>query len=104
VNEHIASYPHGTDRVVCTCGFDSGVVPRAFAWPDYDREWSDGPVAAVWRTHIADITFQTLTALGWRFDDSEPMAGRDFDPNPGGHWTGCACKWCTADQPVHERA
>lgn len=95
--EHAPSYPRGLDRVVCSCGFDSGVVPGAFAWPDYDREWTDNPVAEVWRRHVAEATFQALTALGWRFDDGEPMAGRDYNPSPGGHWTGCLCKWCTKE-------
>jgi hypothetical protein len=44
------------------------------------------------------------TVSGWVYrgllrpvGNGEPMAGRDFDPNPGQHWTGCLCKWCTKE-------
>jgi hypothetical protein len=43
---------------------------------------------------VDERTAAALLALGWTPPDSEPVAGRDFDPNPGGHWEHCLCKWC----------
>jgi hypothetical protein len=92
---HSATYPHGVNRLICTCGYDTGEVPGALALPDYDADWEDGPVAKLWRQHLMAVTFDALVATGWTAPDSEPLAGRDFDAEPGGHWSGCLCKWCT---------
>lgn len=97
VTEHIPTYPHGVDRLICTCGYDSGIVPGALALPDSKRDWAGSPVAVVWQRHMADAAFAALAAMGWQPHDAEPVPGRDYDLMPGDHWSGCLCKWCTKE-------
>lgn len=95
--EHRATYPHGVNRLVCTCGYDTGTVPGALALPDYEHDWEDGAVAKLWRQHLATVTFEALVSAGWTPPDSEPMPGGDYDVAPGQHASCCLCKWCRKD-------